>query len=87
MVNYDFYHRYTADEHSMRMIRFLEQLADSGGTGSLELAEIYEDEAERAITSAVKLIEPLLIVIVGGIVGGIVAAVMLPIFEANTMVS
>jgi len=53
----------------------------------MELAEIYEDEAERAITSAVKLIEPLLIVIVGGIVGGIVAAVMLPIFEANTMVS
>lgn len=53
----------------------------------MELAEIYEDEAERAVTNAVKLIEPLLIVIVGGVVASIVAAVMLPIFEANTMVS
>jgi len=53
----------------------------------MELAAIYEDEAERAITSAVKLIEPLLIVIVGGVVASIVAAVMLPILEANTMVS
>ena len=25
-VSYDFYHRYTADEHSLRMIRFLEEL-------------------------------------------------------------
>ncbi len=25
-VSYDFYHRYTADEHSLRMVRFLEEL-------------------------------------------------------------
>ena len=53
----------------------------------LELSEIYEDEAERAVTGAAKLLEPILIVLVGGIVAGIVAAVMLPIFRANTMVS
>jgi [protein-PII] uridylyltransferase len=47
MVNYDFYHRYTADEHSMRMIRFLEQLADSGGTETEELAEIYHKLPEQ----------------------------------------
>ena len=52
----------------------------------MELSSLYEDEAERAVSGAVKLIEPLLIVIVGGVVAGIVAAVMLPIFEANTMV-
>ena len=45
MVNYDFYHRYTADEHSMRMIRFLEQLQDSGGNG--EFAKIYQDLPEK----------------------------------------
>ncbi len=52
----------------------------------MELSSLYEDEAERAVSGAVKLIEPLLIVIVGGVVAGVVAAVMLPIFEANTMV-
>lgn len=48
-----------------------------------ELSEVYEDEAERAINAAVKLLEPLLIVLVGGVIASIVAAVMLPIFEVN----
>ena len=47
MVNYDFYHRYTADEHSLRMVRFLEQLADSNGTDTEELAEIYRELPEK----------------------------------------
>lgn len=51
-----------------------------------ELADIYEDETERAVGGAVKLVEPILIVIIGGIVAGIVAAIMLPVFEINTMV-
>lgn len=51
-----------------------------------ELADIYEDETERAVGSAVKLVEPLLIVIIGGVVAAIVAAIMLPVFEINTMV-
>ena len=28
-VSYDFYHRYTADEHALRMVRFLEELEKS----------------------------------------------------------
>ena len=51
-----------------------------------ELAAIYEDEAERAVTGAVKLLEPMLIVVMGGIIAGIVAAVILPVFQANAMV-
>jgi len=47
MVNYDFYHRYTADEHSLRMVRFLEQLADPNGTHTEELAEIYRELPEK----------------------------------------
>ena len=47
MVSYDFYHRYTADEHSMRMIRFLEQLADANGTGTEEFAKIYREFPEQ----------------------------------------
>jgi len=51
-----------------------------------ELADLYEDETERAVGGAVKLVEPLLIVIIGSVVAGIVAAIMLPVFEINTMV-
>lgn len=47
MVSYDFYHRYTADEHSMRMIRFLEQLENSNGTDTEELAKIYQGLPEK----------------------------------------
>lgn len=61
------------------------------GTGELpemlmELSRIYEEEAERAVTGAVKLLEPILIVSMGGVISAIVAAVMLPIFQANAMV-
>ena len=51
-----------------------------------ELTDIYEDETEMAVGGAVKLVEPILIVIIGGVVAGIVAAIMLPVFEINTMV-
>ena len=52
-----------------------------------ELSEIYEGEAERAVTGAVKLLEPLLIVVMGLMIAGIVVAVILPIFQSNTVVS
>jgi len=51
-----------------------------------ELSAIYEDEADRAVTNAVKLVEPVLIVVMGSIIAAIVAAVMLPVFQANIMV-
>jgi type II secretory pathway component PulF len=51
-----------------------------------ELSAIYEDEAERTVTGAVKLLEPMLIIGMGGIIAGIVAAVILPIFRMNAMV-
>ncbi|MAX23075.1 MAG: hypothetical protein CMJ19_01110 [Phycisphaeraceae bacterium] len=52
-----------------------------------ELASIYDDEAERAVNGAVKLLEPVLIVAMGLVIAGIVAAVMLPIFKASAIVS
>ncbi len=52
-----------------------------------ELSAIYEEEAERTLTGAVKLLEPMLIVVMGGIIAGIVSAVILPIFRINAMVA
>jgi type II secretory pathway component PulF len=51
-----------------------------------ELSGIYEDEAQRAVSGAVKLLEPMLIVSMGIVIASIIAAVMLPIFQANAMV-
>lgn len=51
-----------------------------------ELSALYEEEAERAISGAVKLLEPILIVGMGIVIASIVAAVMLPVFQANAMI-
>ena len=42
-VNHDFYHHFTADEHSLRIIRFLEELAISTLSNPTDLAFLYED--------------------------------------------
>ena len=52
-----------------------------------ELATIYEDEADRSVQGAVKLLEPMLIMVMGLIIAGIVAAVILPIFRSQAIVS
>jgi len=54
-------------------------------TGQLDqmlekLAEYYEDEADTAISNMLTMLEPLMIVFLGGIIGGIVVSMYLPIF-------
>jgi general secretion pathway protein F len=78
--------------HRARMYpRLVVQLIQTGEQTSQlpqmlgELSEIYEEEAERAVTGAAKVLEPALIVVMGTLIAGIVAAVMLPVFQANAM--
>ena len=66
-------------------------IATAESTGQLpemlrELAKLYEEESERAVMATVRLLEPLLILVMGGFVACIVAAIMLPVLNANTMV-
>jgi len=54
-------------------------------TGALDqmltkIAEFYEDEVDTAVAGLMKLIEPLMIVILGGIIGTIVTAMYLPMY-------
>lgn len=78
-----------AFEASGRFPRLMTDLVRTGEqTGDLtgmlqELAELYEDEAERAVGGAVKLLEPVLILGMGLVVSAIVGAVMLPILTLN----
>lgn len=55
-------------------------------TGSLDamlarIADFYEDEVENAIRAMTSLIEPLLMIVLGGIIGFIMVAMYMPIFQ------
>ena len=55
-------------------------------TGALDamlnkIAEFYEDEVDIAVAGLVKLLEPVMIFILGVVIGGIVIAMYLPIFD------
>ena len=55
-------------------------------TGELDqmlqkMADFYEEEADAAIADFLTLIEPLMIVFLGGVIGGIVISMYLPIFS------
>ena len=54
-------------------------------TGSLDymlekIADFYEDEVDRSVDTLKSLIEPLMILVLAGVVGVIVAAIFLPMF-------
>lgn len=55
-------------------------------TGNLDetlakITEIYEEEVQNAIDTMTSMIEPIMIVVIGGLVGFIVIAMYLPIFD------
>jgi type IV pilus assembly protein PilC len=55
-------------------------------TGNLDtmlskVADFYEDEVAAAVKALTSILEPLMIVIVGGIVGFIVIAMYMPMFK------
>lgn len=55
-------------------------------TGALDemlekIAEFYEQEVDTAVDGLTSIIEPLMIVVMGGVVGGMVVAMYLPIFK------
>ncbi|OGV60589.1 MAG: hypothetical protein A2498_00450 [Lentisphaerae bacterium RIFOXYC12_FULL_60_16] len=59
-------------------------VGEEGGTvdqALLEVATFYEQQVEQQSRLLVSLLEPLLILVVGGVVGFIVGAMLLPIFQ------
>jgi type IV pilus assembly protein PilC len=63
-----------------RMIAVGEETGDIDGMLT-KIAEFYESEVDAAVKALTSIIEPLMIVVVGGIVGGIVIAMYLPMFK------
>jgi type IV pilus assembly protein PilC len=55
-------------------------------TGALDamltkIADFYEDEVETAVKALTSILEPVMIIVVGGIVGVIVVSMYLPLFS------
>mgnify|MGYP000160612232 CR=1 FL=1 len=55
-------------------------------TGALDtmltkIADFYEEEVDVAVASMTSMIEPLMMVFLGGVIGGLVIAMYMPIFE------
>ncbi|MBF0426027.1 MAG: type II secretion system F family protein [Magnetococcales bacterium] len=72
-------------ELALRMIRAGEQ------AGNLEsmldrAAQLYQEEIEQTIERLMHLVEPTIILVMGGVVGYVVVAVLLPIFEMNQLI-
>lgn len=69
------------------MPAFVTQMIKIGeGTGKLNfvlktIAKFYREEVNRTVDTLVKLIEPLLILLLGGGVGIVVAAILIPIYN------
>ena len=55
-------------------------------TGALDqmlqkIADFYEDEVDNAVANLTSLMEPMVILILGGLIGGLVVSMYLPIFD------
>ena len=50
-----------------------------------KIADVYEEEVNNAVESAITLLEPIMIAILGILVGGLVLAIYLPVFEMGSL--
>jgi type IV pilus assembly protein PilC len=46
-----------------------------------KVADFYEDQVDAAVKSLTSIIEPIMIILIGGIVGFVVISMYLPMFE------
>jgi len=51
-----------------------------------KIADFYDDEVDRAVEGLTKLVEPMLMIFVGGAVGFVIIAMYLPIFKMGSIV-
>ena len=69
----------------------VQMIAVGEATGSLDsmltkIADFYDDEVEVAVAAMTSMLEPMLMVFLGGVVGGMIVAMYLPIFQIGNVV-
>lgn len=50
----------------------------------LNVVEFYREEVDRSVDIFLSILEPALIVVLGGVVGGIMAAILLPLYQLSS---
>ncbi|CAN2048745.1 type IV pilus assembly protein PilC [Candidatus Magnetomoraceae bacterium gMMP-1] len=70
---------------SIQMIQVGEQSGKLEGMLN-KVADIYEGEVESSIMAMTSMLEPFMILMMGGMVGFIVISILLPIFEMNQLI-
>ncbi|MGH9102173.1 MAG: type II secretion system F family protein [Acidimicrobiales bacterium] len=78
-------------EHSVFPPMVTQMLAVGEETGAIDtmldkVAEFYEQEVEAMVNALTSLLEPLLIVVLGGAVGGMVISLYLPMFDIINLI-
>ena len=70
----------------------VQMIAVGESTGAMDtmlskIADFYDEEVEVAVSALTSLMEPMMMVVLGGLVGGIIVAMYLPIFELAGAIS
>ena len=52
-----------------------------------KIADFYEDEVDNAVANLTALMEPMVILFLGGVIGGLVVSMYLPIFKLGSVLS
>ncbi len=68
------------DDIVVNMIEVGEETGDLD-TMLYKIADVYDEEVDVLVESLISLLEPLMIVFLGGIIGGIVIALFLPLIK------
>ncbi len=73
-------------EHGVFPVMAIQMIAIGEETGELDqmlmkVADFYEDEVEQAVKALTSIMEPIMIVVLGGMVGSILVAMYLPMFK------
>jgi type IV pilus assembly protein PilC len=69
----------------------VQMIAVGEATGALDLmlakiADFYDDEVDAAVDTMTSLLEPVMMVFLGGVVGGMIICMYLPIFKMASVV-
>jgi type IV pilus assembly protein PilC len=68
-----------------RMVAVGEETGDIDGMLQ-KIAEFYESEVDAAVKALTSIMEPVMIIVVGGIVGVIIIAMYLPMFKIYELI-
>ena len=52
-----------------------------------KVADFYDSEVDQAVDNLTAMIEPFMMVFLGGVIGGLVVAMYLPIFQIASVIS